>query len=571
MQRSANAAGNGGRVRSSPARRPVSAPQQKRPAKLEASGHQSGGSRGSSTSAADTQVQPAWLFELPDAMRLLVQQPLLQLRSELHVEDEDSPRSPGSSKHGGNSLSCLSIFLRRILQALLELQQLVDASRPGHMPGVAAMMQWLATTREELCLWGQRAGRAVRALAGSSQKLRHEPKELGNQLHSLLQDTFMEALKQTSSRFDEELSQLREELQHSRSLTEVQEANDAVAATDAARWRRSLEEMLEEKFKDSKAADERNWHDLREEMARSKERVFSELAEQQNQNVKHFSELLASRDRQRERELQLLREHTETAMLEVKSSIGSVQMASQKARSEQQALAAAEARFTEQLQAERLAHNQMLVTEQREKGALALQLTEAMDAVSSKDRSIEHLQKSLGEIERARPEPVQTALSFPPRVPSLPSAGPIPPSPKAPVAEPIANLRSPGKLSERPHNIQLPNYADSSASVCRLSTESTSFQSKSQPPDPTSRRTVMDSAPCHGAGVPPRPADQQAAPWDLPPEEFLSMWRQSQASAAELSQRRFDARTNSKADRDIKPGLSPSASTDTLRITASWD
>ena len=61
-------------------------------------------------------------------------------------------------------------------------------------------------------------------------------------------------------------------------------------------------------------------------------------------------------------------------------------------------------------------------------------------------------QKSLGEIERARlaklgdmqcqcwhimtclllmcfdrPEPVQTALSFPPRVPSLPSAGPIPP------------------------------------------------------------------------------------------------------------------------------------------------
>ena len=125
------------------------------------------------------------------------------------------------------------------------------------------------------------------------------------------------------------------------------------AANEAAQWRRSLEEMLEEKFKvltthqmiwifcnwlkafgkpenhilgfldvyriysmacqwtqDSKAADERNWHDLREEtvdkmylfwfwfhlavmsttelqqeMARSKERVFSELAEQQNQNA----------------------------------------------------------------------------------------------------------------------------------------------------------------------------------------------------------------------------------------------------------------------------------------------
>lgn len=560
MQRAASltqAPAANGRVRSTPAvRRQSSANvQQKRTTrKSEASAQYTGGSC-SSTSLAETQAQIAWL-ELPDAMRLLVQQPLLQLRAELRVEEDDSPQSPTSSKHAGDSsLSCLSIFLRRMLQALLELQQLVDASRPmPQMPGVSAMMQWLARTREELCLWGQRAGRAVRTLAGSSQKLRgHEPKELGNHLHSFLQ----------------ELSQLRQELQQAKgqaAQAQKQEAKGAIlAANDAAEWRRSVEELLVEKFKDFKAADERNWHNLREEITRSKESVFSELAEQQNHNVKQLSELMSLRDRQRDRELQLLREHTETAMLEVKSSIGSVHMASHKA---------AEARFTELLQAEHLSHRQILANEQREKSALALQLTEAMDAVSTKDHSIEHLRKSLSEVERARPEPVQTALSSAPRLPSLPgsgSAGPIPPSPKASAVEPVARMRSPGKVPERPH-MQLGGFEDGSASVCRVSTESTPFQSI-HPSDPVpSRRTVMDSAMAptiQGAGVPTRPKVlEQQAPWDLPPEEFLSLWRQSQASAA------FAPRSRISGSEDLKPGHSghsPSHSTDTLRITASWD
>lgn len=571
MQRVAAPAGNNGRVRSTPAvRRQSSATvQQKRTTrKSEASAQfQSGGSC-SSTSLAETQAQKAWL-ELPDAMRLLVQQPLLQLRAELRVEEDDSPQSLTNSRHAGDSsLSCLSIFLRRMLQALLELQQLVDASRPmPQMPGVSAMMQWLARTREELCLWGQRAGRAVRTLAGSSQKLGgHEPKELGNHLHSFLQ----------------ELSQLRQELQQSKgqaAQAPKQEAKGAIlAANEAAEWRRSVEELLVEKFKDFKAADERNWHNLREEITRSKESVLSELAEQQNHNVKQLSELMSLRDRQRDRELQLLREHTETAMLEVKSSIGSVHMASYKAQSEQQALAAAEARFTELLQAERLSHREILANEQREKSALALQLTEAMDAVSTKDHSIEHLRKSLSEVERARPEPVQTALSSAPRLPSLPvsgvagSAGPIPPSPKASAMEPVARMRSPGKVPERPH-MQLGGFEDGSASVCRVSTESTPFQSI-HPSDPVpSRRTVMDSATAptnHGAGVPTRPKVlEQQAPWDLPPEEFLSLWRQSQASAAFAPRSRIAG-----GSEDLKPGHSghsPSHSTDTLRITASWD
>ncbi|CAK9061720.1 Hypothetical protein (Fragment) [Durusdinium trenchii] len=461
-----------------------------------------------------------------------------------------------------------------MLQALLELQQLVDSSRSGpHGHGVSAMMQWLGRTREELCLWGQRAGRALRALAGSNEKLQ-EPKEFGNQLHSLLEGSFMEALKHTSSRFDEELSQLREELQQTRSeataaATEAQKQEAIAAAKEAAQWRASSEQLLHKKFEDSQAADELHWHNLREEIIRSKDYVFSELAEQHKHSVKNLSELWSSQNLQRERELHLLREQAENALMEMKSSIGSAQLASSKAESEQRALSA---------------------SEQREKGALSLLLAEAMDAVSTRDRSVDHLRRSLGE-EHARPEPVQAAMTLSQcQTPSiLGSAGPIPPSPK-PSAMDTANIGSPGKYAERTIRVmQAGSYEDSSASVCRLSTESTPYGAKHLP-EALSRRTVMETSQsekaglqsqvAQGAGVPPRPAvDTQSCMSGQRPfridkvPQSVSLRRQSQASATSKRRTRVEAghRGASTTDRDAKPGLSPSASTDTLRITASWD
>eukprot|EP00913_Durusdinium_trenchii_P011266 g10579.t1 len=140
----------------------------------------------------------------------------------------------------------------------------------------------------------------------------------------------MEALKHTSSRFDEELSQLREELQQTRSeataaATEAQKQEAIAAAKEAAQWRASFEQLLHKKFEEL-------------EIIRSKDYVFSELAEQHKHSVKNLSELWSSQNLQRERELHLLREQAENALMEMKSSIGSAQLASSKAESEQRAL-----------------------------------------------------------------------------------------------------------------------------------------------------------------------------------------------------------------------------------------
>ncbi|CAJ1417389.1 unnamed protein product [Effrenium voratum] len=490
-----------------------------------------------------------------------------------------------------------------MLQALVELQQLFDISRSSQLPRLRVAMQWLAQTREELCVWGQRAGRAVQALAGSSRQ--PQVQELGYQLHSLLQGSITEALKQTSSHFDQELAQMREELRqtrgHAAAAAQAQK-QEAIAAKQGMQWGRSLEQLLEKKFKDNKATEERCWQSLREdEVVRSRDQVMSEMSEQHVQSVKELSELWAAQNVTRDRQLQLLREHAETAMVEMKSSLGSAEMATMKAESEKQALAAAESRFAENLQAERVSHDKALAHEQREKGALVLQLTEAMDAVSKRDRSIEELRRSLGDAEKARPEPVQTAMSFAHR------AGPLPSSPKATSGD---EEGPPAKRQERPseRGQMLPSsFDDSAGSVCRLSTESTAFgRPKSLPADSVQprRRTVLDKSleraeKGEGGGPLPRrrPAkscprcgklleidarecnhcghevvETQPAPWELPPQEFLLMWRQSQVAAMGTQRARMrDAPCSASTDRDKPGALSPSPSTDTLRITASWD
>eukprot|EP00439_Symbiodinium_sp_Y106_P037706 s3819_g4.t1 len=483
---------------------------------------------------------------LPDAIGLLVRKPLSELRAELRVEEEE--HSPASS--GSGSLMALSAFLRRTLQALLDLQEASHGSQAVALQEADVMMQWLVRTREELCIWGQRAGRALRALAGSELGIQ----ELGSQLQTFIQGSMVEAMKQGSSQFDQELAQLRQELQETRSLAAAAAAEarkqEAIAVANEGSFLAKSLEQLDQKFQDHISAEGCR---LREEVSRSKAQVVGELAEQQHENVQQLSKLWEAQNRQRDHELQLLRQHAESAMVEMRSSVGSAELAYSKATAEQ----AVVSKVLSEMQAERHAHHRQLELGQRDREALALQLTEAT-------RQSLQLRTSLSDQEWARPEPVQTAMT-----PLARSR--VRPLPEATESSPLRPRPWPRELKEAKED-GTGRVQEDGSSVCRVSTESVSFRRPGDFPVPETqlRRRVLEERPGPDAvqGTDKAPA---VAPWELPPKEFLSIWRQSQA-AATASGFRNGVTHSVDAEKEGKTGdRAPHHSTETLRITASWD
>jgi len=483
---------------------------------------------------------------LPDAIGLLVRKPLSELRAELRVEEEE--HSPASS--GSGSLMALSAFLRRTLQALLDLQEASHGSQAVALQEADVMMQWLVRTREELCIWGQRAGRALRALAGSELGIQ----ELGSQLQTFIQGSMVEAMKQGSSQFDQELAQLRQELQETRSLAAAAAAEarkqEAIAVANEGSFLAKSLEQLDQKFQDHISAEGCR---LREEVSRSKAQVVGELAEQQHENVQQLSKLWEAQNRQRDHELQLLRQHAESAMVEMRSSVGSAELAYSKATAEQ----AVVSKVLSEMQAERHAHHRQLELGQRDREALALQLTEAT-------RQSLQLRTSLSDQEWARPEPVQTAMT-----PLARSR--VRPLPEATESSPLRPRPWPREPKEAKED-GTGRVQEDGSSVCRVSTESVSFRRPGDFPVPETqlRRRVLEERPGPDAvqGTDKAPA---VAPWELPPKEFLSIWRQSQAAAA-ASGFRNGVTHSVDAEKEGKTGdRAPHHSTETLRITASWD
>lgn len=122
---------------------------------------------------------------------------------------------------------------------------------------------------------------------------------------------------------------------------------------------------------------------------------------------------------------------------------------------------------------------------QQEK-SLAMQLTEAMDTLNRRDLALAELQQSLsGEVSRARPPPEATPLPL--QAPSPLSRG--------------------SRLARRPPALHLSTVAaaehdimarDDTTSVCRISTESTTFGSARPWLDPADRFSSLASrtAPC---------------------------------------------------------------------------
>lgn len=618
------------------------------------------------------QASPVTLTQrLPDAIGLLVTSPLEQFQAELRAQDAEEMHDSGSMSSSdsssprteGHGLRPLVGFIRRLLRALHELQKLFQASSSaGLAAGANATMSWLVGTRDELSLWGRRAGRAIRSLAaGTVEGLGGS--ELRNQLQTL-QDSISEACKRVTPQYDMELSEMHEASrraapQYDTELAEIREdlrqtkSSVAAAAAEASQAEevgqrnsesQKLESFFERKLEEQHFAEEKRWQSMREEVACSRVELVDQLTEQHQKSIRQLTEFWAGQAAQRDREIQFFRERAEAAVVEMQRSQGAAKIAHAKSVSEKQAMAAAEARFQDEFEAERLMHCQSLVKareaadndvdiEKKEKSSLTLQLTEAMTVLSSRDRDIEELRSSLSDqLEKARSRPpIQTALT----PTALGNAGPVPPS------WPVVRAQSTAARQA--------GSEDGTSSVCRVSTDSSPFVRASRPAGSTAefqaavpplprRRTVSETSaatkkhfeepleePSTGAGAlpSPKPATKcpqcgnihmqdapfcrqcglkrdveasvslvscvgspmsertastsfAAAPWEMPPHEFLAMWRRSRGVLSSSTPLPGDSSTTASTGPAEDVGARqafplPHVSAEKLKITASLE
>lgn len=269
-----------------------------------------------------------------------------------------------------------------------------------------------------------------------------------------------------------------------------------------------------------------------------------------------------------------------------------------------------------------------LAQERRERSSLSLQLHEAMETIASRDQAIEGLRRSLSEeMERARHPPIAA------RAPTLPNSA----------NSSLGHIHSVLATGHRHHTSQLPEASlvpplptmgavrDGTSSVCRVSTESTTFASHTAaeaPPsvEPIAGAWVSPASAFQWSGdrPPPMPpmetsfnasslrsvslessgafgnvtcdtasttatrncsaknmqasssASGQTAdaprPWELPPQDFLALWRRSRSSVLPAGVPSSDVSGSATPSRTISQvqDIAVPASAETLRITTSF-
>lgn len=490
------------------------------------------------------------LLRFCNAVGLLVQEPLRQLHASMccdveHVGDGITP----------SSLHPLVEFIGRTLAALQELQDLLQGE---DAVGGKAVLCKLLEGREDLVLCAKFAGSALRSLAADagSQGVGARLKSLQEGLAETLDGVRLQWRREDARRHEieaEATSQRAEEMAELRlELAEARGRAEALAEQAA--------EVADKKQLDN---------------------VFSEVSRlaQNADSVRQLSELWASEAAQRERELVALRERADTATAEARCA-------------EEGAGAVRSCLVTEQRQLEAMHEyalrelSEEFAQERRERASLcaslSMQLHEARETISSRDQAIDCLRRSLSaEVERTCPAPHPR-----PPTPKGHGSGPIPS-----VLAPVARSRShaePTLVPPFPVTGAV-DARDSSASVCRVSTESTAFASHVAPqPLPSqvfeaarsaweATTPALESAAerpripsdldyslgscslrsvCAGAwgnsgtdtpstaatGASSGKTPVQAGsgrgdraggvqrPWEFPPQEFLALWRRSRTS-----------------------------------------
>lgn len=312
--------------------------------------------------------------------------------------------------------------------------------------------------------------------------------------------------------------------------------------------------------------------------------------------MKRLADAWATQTAQRDQEMRGLQERAASALTELRRSEGAVQATKTQAMAERAELVAAHNESLDELKQQRGIHDELLARvreeaaevlaqERRDRAALSLQLNEAIDVVSSRDQTINHLRQSfLDDMERARGPPTQTAVPRSDTAGPLSlsnCAGPMPNSAAAEAAHDVVLLQ--GGWARAPPlapSMASMHSRDGSSSVCRISTESTPFAALGSVPllppathgvmHPTRRRSVSEVARIDAAvssssfprsagsvdvsfngssaaggrlsgsegftgtnTVSTAPTAEPAGEfvarplWELPAKDFLSQWRQS--------------------------------------------
>lgn len=407
------------------------------------------------------------ISQLLDAIRLLVAQPLRQLQAALGSTDRDDDDVTAAG------LCSLRAFIQRLLAALHELRRAASQLLAGKQQAEVAL-HWTAAACEELSLWSQCAGKALRGLAASAAMA------AGGTVATL-------------NMANDEVLALRQELgTASREFQSVLSNEEALARQEQHSCYEFGEFM----------------HCCMQEGAEalgsqpSSALMRSRAALQQSSSLWPLAELCAAQASQHRAQVAVLNDYVGGTVHELQCVEGAAELAKAQALLERRQLDSVHRDSVRQLQQERLQHK---VLEQA--------LHEANCAAIDRERAIReeaHSQPRHGQQEEALSQPRH---QHPERTHTM-TTPPLLPGTLAAFNAAIADTST----AERE-----PSVSDV-ASVCRVSTESTQHRPRAAP-----RRIVATVPP-----LPGRKSDDRGAaarrPWELPPEQFLELWRQSRGS-----------------------------------------
>jgi len=489
------------------------------------------------------------LHQICEAFALLIQEPIAKLVAALS-SDEEAVMNAG--------LMPLVDFLRRAVGAMQDLRKAcaTDDARGN--------LQRLLSSREDLSLWADCASKALRGLLVTAGLHR-----VGARLSSLQENLAaavdgMWARRSIEERSSQEISELRTELAQSRGEAEKM----------AEAFQELSSNILEEKSRERMT-----WERTLQGIARDRAHDAEELAEHVR-SVQRLSDVWTSQISHRDQELLDLRRRADAAS----AAWTSTETA---ARAREEDLRASREEALQELASLRLSSQDLsheLAQERAHRSALAAQVGEANDTIAGRDAAIAELRRSLVE-EGERVRAFAPVPSYPPVFAAAPATAWV-----------TGNH---------------PSAGDGSASVCRVSTESTTLQPQcgivpdhlSAVPRPQSRIAATAGwpppvPPLPGRGLNPSPAaaaqqvfqeprvasatpsrravtavvqesaepvveqappkltavapGSPARPWEMPPKDFLDLWRRSRSNSP--------ARSHATAPKET-----------TLRITTSLE
>mmetsp|Transcript_55580 Transcript_55580/g.102863 ORF Transcript_55580/g.102863 Transcript_55580/m.102863 type:complete len:557 (+) Transcript_55580:66-1736(+) len=462
-----------------------------------------------------------------EVLALLIQDPLNKLVSALSA-DEESVQTAG--------LAPVVDFLTRLVDTMQ------DIRKASSSEDVSGCLQRLHSSRDDLSLWADCASKALRGLLVNAGLHR-----MGLRLHSLQENLSaavdgMWARRSVEERSSKEVSELRAELRESHAET------SKMAEAFGELSRRCIEEQSLER---------QTVNQFFQGMAHERARDAEELAEHMQQ-VQRMSSMWSSHVSYRDQELHDLRRRADAAAVALESTEKAARSREEDLRTSREELMQELARV--RLSSQELTHE--LAQERVHRNALAAQVGEARDSLAGRDAAIAELRRSLAEGHRAPTGDLAYTRRLAHPVThedaelhwTMPRATTLAPAP----CDDAASLRM-STESTSMHQVLSRGYPmEEIPSLARAGRQN----SPAIPPVPPlpgrgsgflqaqkgaargaqgatpMRRSVtsvvqesMDSVAAAGAGAAGVIAASPARPWEMPPKDFLDLWRRSRSNS----------------------------------------